>query len=80
MEIQMTDRREMLKRSSAVASLMLSAGVWPGASMAQSSSYPSNAFEAKSMAELSKALGMQAPVASKDINLQALQRMALWFP
>ncbi len=67
----MTDRREMLKRSSAVASLLLSAGVWPSLSMAQTNAYPSSAFDAKTMADVSKALGMQAPVASKDIVLQA---------
>ncbi len=64
-------RRELLKRSSALASLMLTAGVWPGVSFAQTNAYATAAFEAKTMAELSKALGMQAPVASKDINLQA---------
>ena len=67
----MMERREMLKRSSALASLMLTAGVWPGVSLAQATAYASAAFEAKSMADLAKVLGMQAPVASKDINLQA---------
>jgi sulfur-oxidizing protein SoxY len=71
MEIEMTERREMLKRSSALASLMLTAGVWPGVSLAQANAYASAAFEAKNMADLSKALGMQAPVASKDIVIQA---------
>jgi sulfur-oxidizing protein SoxY len=67
----MMERREVLKRSSAVASLMLTAGVWPGVSFAQASGYSAAAFDAKTMAELTKALGMQAPVASKDIILQA---------
>ncbi len=67
----MMERREVLKRSSALASLMLTAGVWPGVSLAQATAYASAAFEAKSMADLAKVLGMQAPVASKDINLQA---------
>ena len=65
------ERRELLKRSSALASLMLTAGVWPGVSVAQANAYATAAFDAKNMADLSKALGMQAPVASKDINLQA---------
>jgi sulfur-oxidizing protein SoxY len=67
----MLERREVLKRSAALASLMMTAGVWPGVSQAQANAYASGAFEAKNMADLSKALGMQAPVASKDINLQA---------
>jgi sulfur-oxidizing protein SoxY len=71
MENDMTDRREMLRRSAGLASLMITAGVWPSLSIAQTTAYPTAAFEAKSMAELTKALGMQAPVASKDIVLQA---------
>jgi sulfur-oxidizing protein SoxY len=67
----MLERREVLKRSAALASLMMTAGVWPGVSLAQANAYATGAFEAKNMADLSKALGMQAPVASKDINLQA---------
>jgi sulfur-oxidizing protein SoxY len=71
MENQMNDRRELLKRSAGLASLMMTAGVWPSLSQAQTAAYPSSAFEAKSMADLTKALGLQAPVASKDIVLQA---------
>lgn len=65
----MNERREMLKRSSAVAGMMLMAGAWPGLSQAQASAYATAAFDAKTMADLSKALGMNAPVASKDVTI-----------
>ena len=67
----MNGRREMLKHSSAVASLMLLAGAWPAVSFAQGEAYAKAAFDARSMAELTKALGIPAPVESKDITLQA---------
>ncbi len=67
----MLEKREVLKRSAALVSLMMTAGVWPGVSRAQANAYATSAFEAKNLADLSKVLGMQAPVVSKDINLQA---------
>lgn len=65
----MNERREMLKRSSAVAAMMLMAGAWPGISQAQATAWAATAFDAKNMADLSKALGMAAPVASKDVTI-----------
>ncbi|PPE67223.1 thiosulfate oxidation carrier protein SoxY [Caldimonas caldifontis] len=64
----MHTRRQMLKRSAAVASLMAAAGVWPGTAFAQGG-YAKAAFEAKSMAELTKALGLATPTESKDITV-----------
>ena len=62
----MQTRRQMLQRSATVAGLMAGLGllskavqaVWNGA-----------AFEAKTMAELVKALGASAPTESKDVTI-----------
>lgn len=67
----MNARRKMLKHSSAVASLMMLTGVWPAVAVGQDAAYAKVAFETKSMAELTKALGIAAPIESKEINLQA---------
>ena len=66
----MNHRREMLKRSAAVASLLLGAGLLPAAALAQVAGYASAAFDAKSLADVMKALGASAPAESKDIVLQ----------
>lgn len=63
----MQSRREMLKRSAGVASLLAGLGLLPEAAQA---AYASAAFEAKNMADLAKALGVSAPVESKDVTLQ----------
>ena len=61
----------MLSFEEALAALMASAGLLPGAARAQGANWNAAAFDAKSMADLTKALGMQAPSLSKDIALQA---------
>ncbi|CAG1018023.1 sulfur-oxidizing protein SoxY [Burkholderiaceae bacterium] len=66
----MNHRREMLKRSAAVASLLMGAGLLPATALAQVAGYASAAFDAKSMADVMKALGASAPAESKDIVLQ----------
>ena len=63
----MQTRREVLKRSSMVAALLLGAGLLPGAALA----YQKNAFEAKSMEDAFKALGLPMPVESAEVTLTA---------
>jgi len=62
----MQTRREMLKRSAAVAGLLGAAGLLPQAAQA---AWNAAAFEAKSMADLVKALGAAAPTESKDVTI-----------
>ena len=66
----MPNRREMLKRSATLASLMIAAGLLPAVARAQAAPYPSAAFELNNMAALMKALGAAAPAESPDIMLQ----------
>jgi sulfur-oxidizing protein SoxY len=63
----MQSRREMLKRSAGVASLLAGLGLLPEAAQA---AFNAAAFDAKSMAEVIKALGLSAPAESKDVTLQ----------
>ena len=62
----MMNRRALLTHSAKVAALLAGAGLLPQASQA---AYNAAAFEAKSMAELVKALGASAPVESKDVTI-----------
>ena len=62
----MLNRREMLARSAALAGLMAAAGLLPKAAMA---AWNQGAFEAKSVADVMKALGAAAPVESKDVTI-----------
>jgi sulfur-oxidizing protein SoxY len=66
----MPTRREVLKRSATLAALMAGAGVLPGIARADAAGYAKAAFEAKSMAELTRALGLATPVESKDVANQ----------
>lgn len=61
------NRRTMLGHTGAVLALLASAGLIPQTAFAQS-----NAFTAKSLADVIKALGGGAPTLSNDINLTAL--------
>jgi sulfur-oxidizing protein SoxY len=63
----MQSRREMLKRSAGVASLLAGLGLLPDAAQA---AFNAAAFDAKTMPELVKALGLSAPTESKDVTLQ----------
>ena len=65
----MQTRRAILSRSAQVAGLLASLGMLPGIAQAQAKAYSSAAFDAKTMAELMKALGAGAPVESKDVTL-----------
>jgi len=64
-------RRQMLSRSARVAAALAAAGAFPGIAFAQSGGWNKAAFEAKTMAELMKALGGSAPVESKEVTLTA---------
>ena len=63
----MHTRREVLKRSGIVAGLLLGAGLLPATALA----YQKNAFEAKSMEEVFKALGLPMPQESDAVTLTA---------
>jgi sulfur-oxidizing protein SoxY len=63
-------RRDLLSQSAAVAA-MLGAGLLPTRAGAQAPGYKSAAFEAKSIADAMKALGLAMPTASDDVKLTA---------
>ena len=65
----MQNRREMLSRSAQVAGMLAALGLLPGVAGAQAAGYPTAAFDAKTMAELMKALGASAPAESKDVTI-----------
>ena len=68
----MTNRRKMLSDSARVAAALAAAGWLPNVAFAQSAgAWNKAAFEAKTMAELMKALGGAAPAESKDVTLTA---------
>jgi sulfur-oxidizing protein SoxY len=62
----MPSRREMLQRSAGLAGLLAGLGLLPEAAQA---AYAQAAFEAKSTADVVKALGIAAPAESKDVTL-----------
>jgi sulfur-oxidizing protein SoxY len=64
----MKTRREMMSRSAAVALLLAGAGVLPARAQ---SVYAKAAFEAKTVDDVIKGLGIAKPVESKDIVLTA---------
>ncbi|MBI3531892.1 MAG: thiosulfate oxidation carrier protein SoxY [Pseudomonadota bacterium] len=61
----MQTRRETLKQSAVVAGLLAGTGLFPQHALA----YEKVAFEAKSLADVAKALGAAAPVESKDVTV-----------
>jgi len=65
----MHTRREMLTRSAQVAGMLAALGMLPGVAQAQTARYNTAAFDAKTMADLMKALGGAAPVESKDVTI-----------
>jgi len=68
-ESSMHTRREMLSRSAQVAAMLAGLGLLPGAARAQAAGYNSAAFDAKTMADVMKALGAGAPAQSKDVSI-----------
>ena len=65
----MKTRREMLTQSAHVAAMLAAVGLLPAAAQAQAGAYNTAAFAAKTMAEMTKALGTGAPVESKDVTI-----------
>ena len=64
----MQSRRETLKQSAAVAGLLAATGLFPRYAAA---AWNSNAFEAKTVADVMKAFGAGAPAASTAVTLTA---------
>ena len=68
----MNTRRKMLSDSARVAAALAAAGWLPNVAFAQSAgAWNKAAFEAKTVAELMKAMGASAPAESKDVTLTA---------
>ncbi|MBT9505410.1 thiosulfate oxidation carrier protein SoxY [Rhodoferax sp.] len=63
----MQTRRKTLKQSALVAGLLAGTGLFPQYALA----FNAPAFEAKSLAEVLKAIGAGAPQASKDVTITA---------
>jgi sulfur-oxidizing protein SoxY len=64
--LNMQTRRQLLQRSAAVAGVLGGLGLLPPAAQA---AWNAAAFDAKTMPDLVKALGVSAPVESKDVTL-----------
>ncbi|MBK7532580.1 thiosulfate oxidation carrier protein SoxY [Piscinibacter sp.] len=62
----MQTRREMLTRSASVAAALAGLGLLPQAAQA---AWSQAAFDAKTMGDLMKALGVSAPAESKDVTI-----------
>jgi sulfur-oxidizing protein SoxY len=65
-EIHMQTRRKTLKQSAVVAGLLATTGLFPQYALA---AFNKSAFEAKSLADVLKALGAGAPLESKDVTI-----------
>lgn len=61
----MNNRRETLKQGMTLGGLLASTGLFPQFAWA----YNKTAFDAKSVADVAKAFGASAPVASKDVTI-----------
>jgi len=59
-------RRDLLQNAGKVAAVLAGAGLLPAPAQA---AYPAAAFEAKTLAEVMKALGAAAPAESKDVTV-----------
>ena len=62
---RMTSRRVALQQSMAVAGMLVAAGVLPRTALA----FNKDAFDAKTVADVMKALGAGAPAESKDVTI-----------
>jgi sulfur-oxidizing protein SoxY len=65
-EPTMLNRRALLARSARLAALMAAAGLLPQAAQA---AWNAAAFEARTLADLTRLLGSSAPVESKDVTI-----------
>ena len=61
-------RRDALRNSAAVLGMLMAAGLLPQAAQA---AYNKTAFDAKTVADVLKAMGASAPAESKDVTLTA---------
>ena len=66
-----TQRRRALAHGATVAGLLMAAGYWPAARAQTATAFNRAAFDAKSLAEVLKAIGAGAPTESKDMTLTA---------
>lgn len=64
----MLNRRDLLSHSARLTALLVAGGLLPQAARA---AYNAQAFEAGSLAELTRLLGAGAPVESKDVTITA---------
>ena len=64
----MQTRRETIKQTMVVSGLLASTGLFPQYAHA---AFNKAAFEAKTLADVMKALGASAPVESKDVSITA---------
>jgi sulfur-oxidizing protein SoxY len=70
-ECNTMNRRQMLAESAKVAGMLASIGAFPSLASAQAAgTYNAAAFEAKTMADLVKAIGGSAPTLSKDVSIK----------
>ena len=67
----MPSRRDLLGHSARLATLLAAAALLPELARAQASSYNGVAFDAKTIADVMKALGASAPVESKEVTITA---------
>lgn len=65
----MPSRRDMLSHSFKVATLLAAVGMLPSLARAQAVAYNTAAFDAKTIADLMKALGAGSPAESKDVTV-----------
>ena len=65
----MPTRRHLLTQSTQLAAMLAAVGMLPGLVHAQAAGFNAAAFEAKTMADLMKVLGGNAPAESKDVNI-----------
>ncbi len=65
----MQTRRQMLSQSAQLAGMLATLGLWPEVAQAQAQApgFNAAAFDAKSLADVMKALGAGAPVVSRDV-------------
>jgi sulfur-oxidizing protein SoxY len=65
----MKNRRELLSQSAKLAAMLATLSLLPQGAQAQVAGYNTAAFDAKTMADLMKALGGGAPAESKDVTI-----------
>jgi sulfur-oxidizing protein SoxY len=65
----MSTRRDMLTQSATVAGLLAAAGLLPATANAQAAAWDKAAFDAKSLADVAKAFGAQAPAVNPGISV-----------